>query len=236
MKANQHVKEWITNWDHHLIQNQFEKTNFKFDWEFNVPTASHMNGVVESLIRSVRKGLDAAIQNYTKTILNFEEWCTVLLEITYLINSRPLYPEGDPSLFQCITANNILHPYGQPNVPQFCPDDVVDLKGMLKAVQGKIDTFWECWMKHIPPQLNCRNKWFHTRENLERGDFVIVLETGMKQKMAPRALWKKAIVIDTHPGTDGLVRKVTIRDSNQNEYIRPITKLCLIATREELEQ
>ena len=54
--------------------------------------------------------------------------------------------------------------------------------------------------------------------------------------MAPRSLWRKAIVVDTHPGSDGLVRNVTIRDAIHNQYVRPISKLCLIATREELEQ
>ena len=87
----------------------------------------------------------------------------------------------------------------------------------------------------MPPQLNYRNKWFHTRDNLENGDYVIILEKGMKGQTAPRSLWKKGIVIATHPGTDGLVRSVTVRDSKRNEYVRPIHKLCLIATRAELE-
>ena len=107
---------------------------------------------------------------------------------------------------------------------------------MLRNIQGKIDTFWNCWLKHIPPQLNNRNKWFHTRNNLEKGDYVLLLEPGLKHNTALRSLWKKAIVIDTHPGSDGLVRSVTIRDANHNQYVRPISKLCLIATRAEWEQ
>ena len=82
--------------DRYLIQNKFEKTSFEFNWNFNVPTASHMNSVVESLIHSVRKGVDDAVMNYTRNILSYEEWSIVLLEITYIINSRPLYPDGDP--------------------------------------------------------------------------------------------------------------------------------------------
>ena len=58
----------------------------------------------------------------------------------------------------------------------------------------------------------------------------------MKGKSAPRSMWKKAIVTKVHPGSDGLVRSATIRDSNRNEYLRPIHKLCLIATRAELEE
>ena len=101
------IMEWIKEWDQYLIQQQYSSTVFNFEWKQNVPTASHMNGVVESLINSVRKGLDAAISNYTRRLLTFEEWSTVLAEVCYIVNSRPLYPEGDPWLFNCITANDI---------------------------------------------------------------------------------------------------------------------------------
>ena len=67
------------------------------------------------------------------------------------------------------------------------------------------------------------------------GDFVIIFEQGFKGKSAPRATWTKAIVSAVHQSADGLVRSVTIRDSNHKEYKRPIHKLCLIATRAELE-
>ena len=90
------ILQWIDSWDQHLICKEFPRTQFTFKWTYNVPYASHMNGVVESLINSVRKGLDAAVINYTRNNLTFEEWTTVLSEITYLINSRPLIPDRDP--------------------------------------------------------------------------------------------------------------------------------------------
>ena len=236
--AHQMISDWIMEWDRELIEREMANngTKFDFDWEFNVPTASHMNGVVESLINSVRKGLDATIINYTKTSLTFEDWATVLSEITYVINSRPLFPDGDPLEMSCITGNSLLHPHGQPQVPQLVPSEPTNLRDMLRVVQGKTDVFWETWIRHMPPQLICRNKWFHTRNNLEVGDFVINLEPGMKGKCAPRSQWKKGIVTAVHPGADGLVRSVTIRDANRTELVRPIHKLCLIATRGELEE
>ena len=106
---------------------------------------------------------------------------------------------------------------------------------MFKTVQTRVDVFWETWLRHMPPQLLPRNKWFHPRENLEVGDFVIVFEQGFKGKSAPRATWTKAIVSAVHPSADGLVRSVTVRDSKHNDYKRQIHKLCLIATRAELE-
>ena len=128
--------------------------------------------------------------NYTRNILSFEEWATVLSENTYIMNSRPLFPEDDPWLFKCITANDILHPYEQATVPQVASDETANLVGMLRNVQRKVESFWSCWLKHIPPQLNVKNKWFHPRSNLEKGDYVLVFEPGMKGKSAPRATWK----------------------------------------------
>ena len=79
------------------------------------------------------------------------------------------------------------------------------------------------------------SKWFRVRENLKVGDFVINLLPGLKNGTLPRGLWKKGIVQEVHPGQDGLVRSVTIRDSKGTLLRRPVHKLCLVATREELE-
>ena len=65
---------------------------------------------------------------------------------------------------------------------------------------------------------------------------MLIFEEGMKNKAAPRALWKKAIVVEPHPGTDGLVRSATVKDCNNNTYVRPVSKLSLVATRAELEE
>ena len=74
------VLEWLQSWDRYVIQELFPQTTFVFQWEFNVPTASHMNGVLESLVNSVRKGLDAAITNYTRSNLSYEEWSKFYLK------------------------------------------------------------------------------------------------------------------------------------------------------------
>ena len=188
-------------------------TQADFQWIFNTPTASHINGVDESLINSVRKGLDAVVVNYTRNLLTYEEWITVLAKVIYVINSRPLIPEGDPSEFICITGNSLLHPYGQPQVCQSVHMESFSPRDLLKVIQNQVYIFWNTWMKHIPPQLNYRNKWFQTRDNLEPGDFVIILEPEMKGNTAPRSTWRKAIVTAIYPGSDGLVRSVIVRDA-----------------------
>ena len=44
-----------------------------------------------------------------------------------------------------------------------------------------------------------------------------------------------ALITSVFPGKDGLLRKVRTKTQN-GEYDRPINKLCVIATREELSE
>ena len=60
-------------------------TNFEFMWQFNVPHASHMNGVVESIIRNCRKALDSTC-NYHKFAYAQSKWETIISEVNYLVN------------------------------------------------------------------------------------------------------------------------------------------------------
>ena len=69
-----------------------EEFSCSFQWEWNVPRASHQNGVVESLINSLIQALDASSNNHSFTE---EQWGTYLAEVTYLVNSRPLYLSSD---------------------------------------------------------------------------------------------------------------------------------------------
>ena len=75
-------------------------------------------------------------------------------------------------------------------------------------------------------------KWFKTRKNLHESDYVIVLEPGLYNLLAPCDLWKHAIVEKMLPGCDDLVRKVELRLLDKHKPARPIHKLCLTATAE----
>ena len=77
------------------------------------------------------------------------------------------------------------------------------------------------WLKYFAPDLLPRNKWYRRRENLREGDLVLEMEP------TPRRTWKMAVVLETFPGDDGLVRKAKIKTANA-VYGRPIHKLCLI--------
>ena len=235
--AQRILNKWFETWDKTKVSDFMTSLNttFQFSWEFNVPQASHMNGAVESLIRSCRKALETACDHHKRSY-SFSEWETIISEINYLVNSRPLFPNAVDDLDEePFTGNTLLYPHGQPTVLQPEEHGIHNLRLSIKAAQSFINVFWDSWMRNMPPQLLLRSKWFRPRKNLKEGDYVIVMQPGIKNKAAPRGLWEHALVEKTIPGSDGLVRKVELRLSGQRKLTRPIHKLCLIATAEELK-
>ena len=97
------------------------------------------------------------------------------------------------------------------------------------STQQRVTEFWCAWQKYFAPTLLPRNKWYRARENLQVGDIVLKLEA------TPRHMWKMAIVKEVYPGLDGLIRKVKIKTVS-GEYCKPIHKLCLIVTNQELKE
>ena len=180
--------------------------------------------MVESLIKSVRQALDASSKNHCFTE---EQWRTYLAEVTYLVNSRPLYPSSD-EIWESppITPNCLLigHHFPPPAPKQ---DQTVNPRHLMRSTEKRVQEFWNCWMKYFAPNFLPRNKWYRQRENLHEGDLVLETEP------TPRSTRKLGLVLLTYPGADGLVRKARIKTVT-SVYDRPIHKLCLMATKQEL--
>ena len=145
-----------------------------------------------------------------------------------MINDRPLYPSSS-DIFESppITPNDLLLSYHN-SPPQPESEQRVNPRDLMRSIQKKVQEFWECWIKYFAPNLLPRNKWYKTRENIQVGDVVLELDQSRRRN------WKMAVVVNTYPGNDGLVRKVKIKTAN-GQFDRPIHKLCLIATKEELQ-
>ena len=97
----------MQGWDIPKIQSTVsEEFAYNFEWQWNTPHASHQNGIVESLIKSVRQALNSVCKNQAFTE---EQWRTFLAETTYMINSQPLYPSSEDVWEEPpITLNDIL--------------------------------------------------------------------------------------------------------------------------------
>ncbi|XP_069965849.1 uncharacterized protein [Bactrocera oleae] len=109
-----------------------------------------------------------------------------------------------------------------------------------QQLQKMLKHFWRRWQSEYLQTLQTRNKWTRAEPNVQRGDIVLI-----RGENLPPSVWRMGRVIDVHPGSDGLVRTVTIEyNANQRSSDgipikqrcqRPVQKLCrLTGPAEEL--
>ena len=196
------------------------------EWKRNPPTASHMGGVWERMIRSVREVLQSLLKNNAH-ILNDESLHTLLLEAEAIVNSRPLTVENindpdslplSPSQLLTMKAKIILPPPGT-----FQKEDLYARK-RWRRVQHLANEFWRRWRKEFLNSLQQRQKWTGVKRNFEVGDIVL-----LHDDTEIRNNWPRGVVVETFPDTEGLVRTVKLRVANtQTQLTHPITKLVLL--------
>lgn len=104
----------IQDLDQKLIQRSLHEKEVEWHshpsekWHFQPPTASHMSGVWECLIRSVRKTMKA-ILGHPHAFVTRETLRTVFTETVGILNSRPLCPSSDdPNNWEPITPSHLL--------------------------------------------------------------------------------------------------------------------------------
>ena len=194
------------------------------DWvefEMNFPYASHMGGVWERMIRSIRAVLASLLSQHGST-LDDELLRTLMVEAEAVVNSRPLTcvePDAEP-----LTPAHLLTLKSKVVMPlpgRFVQQDLYCRK-RWRRVQYLVDEFWSRWTKEYLSTLQSRQKWTKPEVNLEVRDVVL-----MVGENTPRSQWPRAIVTQTHPGKDNLVRKVTVKTSAK-EYERPVHKTVLL--------
>ena len=190
--------------------------------EISPPTASHMNGIWERLIRSVRKSMRAILGNQNALVGLLETLRTVFAEVVTILNSRPLTPSsGDPSDFEPLTPNHFLLQRRNLALPPglFVSEDLYRRK-QWKQAQFLANCFWERWMREYIPSLQQRHKWVRDKSSLAIGDFGLVVDDN-----SPRGRWLLGRVCKTFPGHDHRVHVVEVKTKN-GTLVRPISKLC----------
>lgn len=196
-------------------------------WEFNPPHASHMGGAWERLIGVTRKILDSMLLQTRHTHLTHDVLCTLMAEVSAIINARPLVPvSSDPSSPTLLTPAMLLTQ--KPGVPapagSFNEKDL--FKCQWKQVQALANEFWYRWRNEYLHTLQPRRKWRTARRNLQTGDIVL-----LKQSQAPRNEWPMGLVTSALPSSDGQVRKIEVRTTSQGKvktFLRPVSDVVLL--------
>ena len=209
------IKEWNRE---HKIEDYLTQRHIR--WVFNTPAASHMGGVWERQIRTVRSVILSLGQ---QQMLSDESLCTLLCNVEGIINGRPLTKlSEDPDDPRPLTPNHLLLLREGPTLPpgKFVIQDVYRRK--WRQVQYLADVFWKRWLKEYLPSLQERQKWLEPKRNLQPGDLVL-----MVSENTHRNQWPLGLVVQAYPGKDGLVRSIQVK-TQTGVYERPATKVCLL--------
>lgn len=195
-------------------------------WDFRPPHASHMGGSWERMIGIARRILDSMLLQL-KSRLTHEVLCTLMAEVTAIINARPLLPVSTDPLQPFILSPSMIltQKSGVPPPPGDFTDKDLYTK-QWKQVQVLANQFWTRWRQEYLPTLQPRQKWTVPRRNLQVGDLVL-----LKDKQTIRNCWPMAVINATFPGKDGHVRKVEVKTAEQGNaktFLRPVTEVVLL--------
>ena len=191
------------------------------DWHFVPVGAAHRNGLAEATVKILKQCLHHALGPGVE--LSFSELNTLLAEISYAINCRPLglsnvsADSEQEDFLSPITPNQLL--LGRTNdegLPlDYDGDDRFTTR--LAYVSQVFDSWWKKWIKQVLPSLMPLKRWKDEKRNLQIGDVVMMLYAGNIKND-----YRLAKVLEVHPDRRNLVRTVTVgyRRRNKNESAR----------------
>eukprot|EP00112_Aurelia_sp_Birch-Aquarium-sp1_P002491 Seg1276.8 transcript_id=Seg1276.8/GoldUCD/mRNA.D3Y31 product="hypothetical protein" protein_id=Seg1276.8/GoldUCD/D3Y31 len=177
-------------------------------WKRNPPSASHMGGIWERQIRSVRAILSALFQVH-RTSLNDEALRTFMAEATGILNSRPLTVDNlnSPDCLP-LSPNNLLTMKTKVILPpsgNFSRVDIYSRK-YWRRFQHLANEFWRRWDKEYLQNQQMRTKWYNQRDNFKVGHIVLIV-----QENVSRNEWKRGRILDVREDSKGLVRSVRVK-------------------------
>ncbi|XP_046608758.1 uncharacterized protein LOC124299539 [Neodiprion virginianus] len=190
-------------------------------WRFNPPSAPHFGGKWEAGVKSVKFHLKRVIGEATQT---FEQFATFLTQVKATLNSRPLCAiSDDPRDPSALTPGHFLVGSALNTIPEPSLIEVpVQRLSHWQHSRQMLEHFWKRWSTEYLQSFQNLSKWQTHHGNIKIGSIVLV-----KNENLPPSVWPLAKVIEVHPGTDGLVRVVTVK-TKSSVLKRPIVKLCVL--------
>lgn len=190
-------------------------------WHFIPPHSPNFGGLWEAGIKSTKHHLRRVIGD---TTLTFEEMTTMLTQIEACLNSRPLSQitdhKDDP---MPLTPGHFL--VGEPLIlipeSNYLSCNLSSLK-RWQLTQRIVQNFWHRWSREYLTQFYHRYKWSHQIPEPSIGNVVLI-----KEDYLPPAKWLYGLIVEKHPGLDGVTRVVSLKCKG-NVIKRPVNKLCCL--------
>lgn len=191
-------------------------------WSFHPPGAPNFAGLAEAGIKSTKFHLKRVL---TDQALRYEEFYTLLVKVEATLNSRPLYAlsSAPDDGFDYLSPGHFL--IGAPLLAR--PDydltnENISPLQRWSLINQAFQSFWNRWSKEYLHTLIHRPKWTKQTVNFRIGDLVLITSENN-----PPLKWPLARVTAVHPGSDDIVRVVTLKTAT-GSLTRAVNKLVLL--------
>ena len=210
--ASNELAKWRKGWDHaQLVRFGASKA---MEWKFIMANSQHQNGASEVLIKLVKGVKKSLMHSMGNTRLSLNEMNTLMLEISNLVNERPIgIQPNQNSESDYLSPNSLLLGRSSPRISagpfqadHVFTDDPKAARTRFLLVQAITEQFWKVWLKIYFPTLLVRQKWHFVKRNLMVGDICL-----LKDSNVFRSEWRLCEVSNVSPDGQGLVRNVQIR-------------------------
>jgi hypothetical protein len=220
-KADKDLREWMQNIDFdELVQKtgmDFKPNSKGINWIFNPPVSPHFGGVYETIVKAMKRALYATIRNAD---LDDDEFRTAVSGAMSILNSRPICPPGKEDDLEALTPDHFLKTHLGGAVFPSNTETSMNMKERYRHVDVILNHLWSRFHKEIPVGLIPRRKWSEEQPDLKIGDVVAELD-----HTTPRRMWRLMRVEEVLPGTDGLIRRVKVINSDGRSYERGVARL-----------
>jgi hypothetical protein len=204
----------LQNWVRGIETNWFldtEKANVK--WHFTPPYSPHHGGIYEIMVKATKRALKTISE---REVMNFDEFRTLVSRSAALVNGRPLTRVVENASVRILTPNHFL----MGNLGGAVTSEPLTNTKRWKIMAELQNQFWTMFQTHYMHELKRVRKWKIFNPEIRVDQLVLeatpVVGTGR---------WRLAKVIELLPSSDGIVRKVRIKNSS-GEFERGITSLC----------
>ncbi|XP_028159684.1 uncharacterized protein LOC114352315 isoform X10 [Ostrinia furnacalis] len=192
------------------------------EWKFVPSYSPHMNGLAEGAVKSCKYHLKRVLK---QSLLTYEGFSTILIQIEGILNSRPLcpIPFSDSEIFQVLTPAHFLIGRTPVALPDYQYDEVpTNRLKYFQQLQQIYQSFWKGFSRDYVGLLQQRGKWQSSKgPTLAAGSVVLI-----KDKHTPPCQWRLARIIETHPGGDGVTRVATLRTSQGSNIKLSFPRIC----------
>ncbi|XP_033213814.1 uncharacterized protein LOC117170880 [Belonocnema kinseyi] len=175
------------------------------EWRFISPLSPHFGGIWEATVKVFKHHFKRVIGD---VLFTFEELNTFSIKVEAILNSRPLTSIScDPNDMLALTPGHFIIGDSLTNLPEV---DLTSASPSAPArwlhIQKMRQHFWRRWHKEYLNELNIRHKWKNGEHQIKVGSIVLLKEDNILPMQ-----WPMGRVIETFPGSDGIVRTVNVK-------------------------